>query len=523
MRLVIDPRDSNRLFLGGWPGTDMDRPCEAYRSDDGGDSWKMIVASRDGGCLISVDARDSVIYRAGGWDRRLYRSVDNGESWQQFGSGLTSEVGDLTQILPHPGDSRTLWLLTEGSQLYQSSDDGATFSPVEGIENVWQSILLAHPAGQQLYFIANHAFYHSEDGGESWRRAGYPDGYFLAGAVDPSNPDVLYLGSTHKGLFRSTNGGQSWSKLPALPAASINDIAIDPTDSQTLYAATDKGAFISRDGGDAWTPLQSGLGPNPIVYSVAVDPNDSSHVFAVTPDGVYRLINAGFADDMPARLDPELALKAAVSSARTDPTASFSVAVLQAMMDREPSYQDDFSDPGRGFGENHEGGGFARNQNGVYVMEAPPDRFSNSWRPADFFPHTDLAVQLDMRLDAFQSSFPRDGQIFLRWSPAGDYGFELNYESPKLHYQLGIHRPSSQYTYLANRNLVSTSPDSGVGTWHNMIAIIKGDTLAYFVDGALVAAVEDDTFSQGSFLIGAGSGTAMQVDNLRIWDISDLP
>lgn len=39
-------------------------------------------------------------------------------------------------------------------------------------------------------------------------------------------------------------------------------------------------------------PIETGLGPNPIVYSIAIDPNDPSKVYAVTPDGVFRLVGA---------------------------------------------------------------------------------------------------------------------------------------------------------------------------------------------------------------------------------------
>jgi photosystem II stability/assembly factor-like uncharacterized protein len=137
---------------------------------------------------------------------------------------------------------------------------------------------------------------------------------YRAAALDPSDPDVAYFGSTHKGMFKTFDGGRTWhqmnagltatsasestdpSKCCVVPAGSqypcVNELTVDPSDHQTVYAATDGGAFVSIDGGEHWSLVQEGLGPNPVVYSIAVDPNDSSRVYAATPDGVFRLAGA---------------------------------------------------------------------------------------------------------------------------------------------------------------------------------------------------------------------------------------
>lgn len=521
MQLSVDMHNSNRLYLGGWLGTNMDRPCEAYRSDDGGDNWQTIVADFDGSCLITLDKNSSSIFRAGGWSNTLYKSEDGGNAWQQLRDGLPRGIHDLTQLLVPPNEPARLWLLNDGDTLYLSDDGGISFDPTEGVENIWQSILLVDSSGQNLYLLSRSTFYRSQDGGKTWQIITNPGGYYLAGEADPLNPEVVYIGSTHRGIYKSMDGGQSWSQLVNLPATSINDIAIDPYNTQIVYTATNNGAFISKNGGEAWTHLQDGLGPNPIVYSIAIDPNYSSKVYAATPDGVYRFVKSSDLSQQP--LTPDLALEAATRSAEADPDAGLVAAILHTILNQEPSYQDDFSDPTRGFGENHEGGGYARNNNGVYLMEAPKNGYSTSWSGTEFFPHSDLAVQLDMRLDAFQNDYPRDGQIFLHWSPAIDYGFEVNYDGPMMQYQLGIHQSASDYKYLAERRPFHPATDTQVGTWHNIIAIVKGNQLAYFIDGVLVASVTDDTIASGSFLVGAGPGTAMQVDNLRIWDISGMP
>jgi hypothetical protein len=65
--------------------------------------------------------------------------------------------------------------------------------------------------------------------------------------------------------------------------------------------------------------------------------------------------------------------------------------------------------------------------------------------------------------------------------------------------------------------------NTAAGTWHNMIVVLRGNQIAYFVDGVLAAALTDNNFTHGGFDMYAGWGTAVRIDNLRLWDVSDLP
>jgi photosystem II stability/assembly factor-like uncharacterized protein len=288
-RLVIDPRDSNRLFL-----SNVDNPGRVYRSIDGGKTWRVALDNVAPGGRVTIDPAQGVVYypNPAGYGATLYRSKNNSQTWEEFGKGQPTH--GPWQLLPDPQDSKKLWLVGEcGTRLAVSEDNGKTFVEVKSFsDNVCQPIMLIDISGQRLYIVAWGSFYRSDDGGNTWQSVGNVSGIYRSAALDPSDPNVVYLGSTHKGLLKSTNGGQNWSQLSGLPAASINDLAIDPRHPQTVYAATDAGAFITLDGGEQWIHIQDGLGPNPIAYSIAADPNDSSKVYVVTPDGIFRLIGA---------------------------------------------------------------------------------------------------------------------------------------------------------------------------------------------------------------------------------------
>ncbi len=287
MRLTVDPRDGNRLFLSS-----VDSPGEVYRSEDGGKTWQTIATNIGFGSRMTIDPDRDTIYCPDRWES-LYRSRDNGQTWEEFGSGYLT-YGPW-QLVPDPQDTNKLWLIGECStRLSLSQDGGETFEMVESFpQDVRQAILLIHGEGQRMYVVAWNGSFRSDDGGGTWRSLEGPGGIYRAAALNPSNPVVVYAGSTHEGVLKTTDGGYSWRQVNnGLTNPSINELAVDPANPQTIYAATDGGAFVSIDGGENWSLVQNGLGPNPVVYSIGVDPNDPSQVYAATPDGIFRLVSA---------------------------------------------------------------------------------------------------------------------------------------------------------------------------------------------------------------------------------------
>lgn len=285
-RLVIDPADSQRLFL-----VTLDKPGRILRSPDGGKRWQVVLENIEPGGRLVFDSVGALIYpnpASGG--SPLLRSTDGGTTWQPFGQGYP--VNSARQLLPDPADPGRLWLVGEcGGGIGLSEDGGLTFVPAPGSpENVCQPLLLSDATGQRLYLVAWGNSYRSEDGGESWETLAPLSGYFHAAALDPFDANGLYLASTHLGVLKTTDGGQTWQKVNrGLPGLGVNDLLADPAQPGTLYAAVAGGVYVTYDGGAAWQPLAGGLGPNPLVYSLALDPADSSLLYAFTPDGLFRL------------------------------------------------------------------------------------------------------------------------------------------------------------------------------------------------------------------------------------------
>jgi photosystem II stability/assembly factor-like uncharacterized protein len=170
---------------------------------------------------------------------------------------------------------------------------------------------------------AGDGVYRSDDAGETWRHVGLPEaGQIGRVRVHPEDPDLVYVAALghafgpnpERGVYRSTDGGQSWEKvLPGGETVGAVDLVMDPTNPRILYASTwraerkpwtmisggaGSGLWKSADGGDSWVELTEGLPEPPRgKIGIAVSPARPERVWALveheTDWGLYRSDDAG--------------------------------------------------------------------------------------------------------------------------------------------------------------------------------------------------------------------------------------
>lgn len=238
-----------------------------YRSDDGGATWGVFAAglNRDFGIRdLVLDRRDPDLLYAVGLGG-IYRSRDRGETWARL---LAQDAYTLVAV-----DGRTL-LAGTGTGLLRSTDAGRTWKEVLQASlprsvrlpqrNVFwlkndpaaPSTIYGRASEYRLVPDQTTTFLiRSTDGGATWQKL--RDFYTLG--ISPRDPNTLYAAYFYD-VFRSTNGGRTWTVIYHLDGTTISEVEVDPFDPRTIYLGTNgQGVLVSRDGGATWQPANAGL------------------------------------------------------------------------------------------------------------------------------------------------------------------------------------------------------------------------------------------------------------------------
>jgi len=306
--VAVDPKDSRVVYAGA---------TELARSTDGGETCSYIPMPWPtplwiGG--IGIHPKKKLVL-AGTGPAGIFRSSNNGKTWQQANRGLDAMA---IQDLQSPAQQvKTLFALS--GDLYRSSNAGTNWEVCEGLATFGVYGRMAiHPKDPNLIAVPGegvekpNAIAISRDGGTSWEfkipwQAGGPYWGHMT-AMHPTNRDVMYvalLGSdssnTPLGLLKSTDGGETWRLVnKGLSEKRVNVIAFDPQDSSTMYAGTwmgDQGngkgrVFKSTNAGESWKASSNGLGLRD-VRDIVVDRSDSTVLYAATGEGTYKSTDSG--------------------------------------------------------------------------------------------------------------------------------------------------------------------------------------------------------------------------------------
>jgi len=181
----------------------------------------------------------------------------------------------------HPGTLLFLLLILDLVCLCWTTPTYAEWSRI-GPEGGDIVSLVIDPANTKTVYAGTYSggVFKSTNGGKSWDQvnSGLTHTYILTLAIDPVNTQTLYAGAVtwddgvfESGVFKSTNGGKSWSQVNSLLLRS-DSLAIDPVNTGTIYAGTwGDGVFKSTNGGKSWDQVNSGL-TNTYIVSLAIDP-----------------------------------------------------------------------------------------------------------------------------------------------------------------------------------------------------------------------------------------------------------
>lgn len=319
--LTIDPGNPYHIYINNYKGG-------VFQSHNGGATWQDSSAGYSGAELRGL-ARSPfnhndvyVVGRSG-----PFRSRNAGASWEGIRYPEMYSIVEWYSIQTSPNDPEKVLAACEGQGLIILSTNGGmnwsqAFRHPANLGDVnqrhgFKAIRFAPSDARVIYAgmcrERNHineggnqpsfGIYVSNDGGATWlaRNAGISALSALNIhdlAVHPQDPRSAYAASHDAGVFKTVNGGETWSPMNvgfgvAPPGLSVRALAIDPENPERLYAGVENdGLYLSLDGANSWRRISAGMDPWASIRSVAINPaNPRIVVVGDWHSGIYQTSN----------------------------------------------------------------------------------------------------------------------------------------------------------------------------------------------------------------------------------------
>lgn len=265
--LAYAPTAPHVVYAGTWGG-------EILKSTNGGDTWSTVAISLVPVAVLSVSpTTPDVVYA--GTDNGVIRSTNGGATWINQGPpGLR-----VISLAGHPTNADVLYAAGDGG-LYKTTDGGATWTLTSLANQDVHRVAVATSDPQVIYTGGHNGVSRSTDGGVTWMAVNTGLGYLDIGglAVSPTDPNTVYVGTAWwqwvpyhghtydqpfygEGIYKTTDGGQSWVKLDGdFADDDALVVIVDPNDASTVYVGTtcSRGGFRSTDSGLTWGLLPGG-------------------------------------------------------------------------------------------------------------------------------------------------------------------------------------------------------------------------------------------------------------------------
>jgi photosystem II stability/assembly factor-like uncharacterized protein len=237
--LLVAPNDPDRLLLGTHVGL--------YSSSDGGRSWSFEGLSGKDAMNLARPSK-GVVWTAG--HSVLARSTDGGASWSDVRpTGLPTL--DVHGFAVDPKRPQTLYAAVAGQGLYRSTDGGASFAIVSKTVGPAVMALAVTPDAHILAGDMQKGLLASRDNGKTWHRT-LAQGV-MGLALNPADPKRAI--ATASGIFVSNDQGESWREVLPLSAGG-GPVAWSPSNPEIAYVVSfDRTLYKTMDGGATWQPV----------------------------------------------------------------------------------------------------------------------------------------------------------------------------------------------------------------------------------------------------------------------------
>ncbi len=320
----------NTFYMGATGGG-------VWKSTDGGSNWKNVSDKFFGSTIGSVavaPSDENIVYVGEGENTMrgnvseglggMWRSDDAGRTWKNIG---LKDGRHIIRIVIHPRDPNTLWVAVMGHLfgpnkergVFKSTNGGQTWKQVLYVnDQTGASDLVMEPGNPSVFYAGTwrvirtphslesggegSGLWKSTDGGESWsalrENKGLPKGVWgiVGVAIAPSNPEKIYtlVENAQGGLFASEDGGESWSLRSndnniRQRAWYYSKVFVDPQNENKVYCPN-VGFMVSSDGGRSFRSLRTPHGDH---HDLWIDPANGQRMIVADDGGGQVSFNAG--------------------------------------------------------------------------------------------------------------------------------------------------------------------------------------------------------------------------------------
>lgn len=298
------------IVLSGISCTNNSGSLGVFKSSDGGGSWHQKVRIDDKKSIknvdvvsLSINPQDSKIIFIGTRGKGMYKTVDEGENWQQ----LTLASGNISTIDIDPKNSDTIFIAgyfgTLG-KIFKSTDGGQNFEEIYSEtheKNVVTYLAIDSYDTRKIYAgTSEGTMLKSEDGGRSWILQSRLDSDIISIVISPHDTRHVLVGTASSGIYKTTNGGSEWINLKEKIAGDfsnktnkVRSLVFDPVVPGKIYYTSLEGLLISNDEGESWRNVDilnevEKKGTTEIAIS-----SDSSSIYLGIDSAIYKSSDDG--------------------------------------------------------------------------------------------------------------------------------------------------------------------------------------------------------------------------------------
>ncbi|MBI1837455.1 MAG: glycosyl hydrolase [Flavobacteriia bacterium] len=324
--LAVHPSNQNVWYVaaasgGVWKTTNHGTSFSPIFDNYGSFSVACVELAPSNPSTVWVGSGENNNQRAVSYGDGVYKSLDGGKSFTNMGLKLSEHIGN---IIIHPTDENTVWVAAYGPVwskggergVYKTTDGGKTWERTLFIsDETGVSEIAIDPKNPSILYAATHqrrrhewtyvgggpesTIYKSIDGGKTWREinAGLPKGEMgrIGISVSPVDENYIYAiieGKNDKGgFFRSTNKGESWSKMSGFSTSGnyYQEIICDNSNKDKVFVM-DTWLHHTVDGGK--TIVATGEDKKHVDnHCIWINPNDSDHWLVGCDGGLYETFN----------------------------------------------------------------------------------------------------------------------------------------------------------------------------------------------------------------------------------------